>query len=209
MAVDDEKGEKIKVTLPPFKYGNLNTCLNAIRENSKKIKPISGERPEVWLYIHGPSHHFSVSASREGDILLPDAEKFSAINALSEGNFLHYDEGKFLEAWQAKIYPDHGWGGKGGEITDRLFLSKFVKSREDASALLDKALQRIASRVEYKGNGIPLVVFNGLNWKRDDPVNFRITFEKGKANGLNLFNTERKPVNCQLIKQEYYDDGSI
>ena len=43
---------------------------------------------------------------------------------------------KFREAWEAKIYPDHGWGGKGGEITDRLFLSKFVKSRDDASGLL-------------------------------------------------------------------------
>jgi len=72
--------------------------------------------------------------------------------------------------------------------------------REDVSALLYKALQRIASRVEYKGNGIPLVVFNGLNWKRDDPVNFRITFENGKANGINLFDAERKTVNCQLIK---------
>jgi alpha-mannosidase len=207
--IENDKGEKLKVTLPPFKYGNLNTCLNAIRENSKKIKPISGERPEVWLYIHGPSHHFAVSASREGDILLPDAEKFSAINALLEGSFMHYDEKKFLEAWQAKIYPDHGWGGKGGEITDRLFLSKFVKSREDASALLDKALQRIASRVEYKGNGIPLVVFNGLNWKRDDPVSFRIAFSKGEANNLKLFNAERKPVSAQLNEQEYFDDGSI
>jgi alpha-mannosidase len=207
--IENEKGERTRVNLPPFKYGNLNTCLNAIRENSKKIKPISGERPEVWLYIHGPSHHFAVSASREGDILLPDAEKFSAISALIEGNFMHYDDIKFNEAWQAKIYPDHGWGGKGGEITDRLFLSKFVKSREDASALLDKALQRIASRVEYKGNGIPLVVFNGLNWRRDDPVSFRITFKKGEANNIKLFNADRKPVANQLTDQEYFEDGSV
>ena len=60
---------------------------------------------------------------------LPDAEKFAAINGLLEGNFRNYDESGFDEAWEAKIYPDHGWGGKGGEITDRLFLSKFVKAR--------------------------------------------------------------------------------
>ena len=85
--IENEKGEKVKVTLPHFKYGNLNTCLNTIRENSKKISDISGERPAVWLYIHGPSHHFAITASREADILLPDAEKFSAINSLLEGNF--------------------------------------------------------------------------------------------------------------------------
>ena len=207
--IENENGDKIKVNLPPFKYGNLNTCLNAIRENSGKIKSISGERPEVWLYIHGPSHHFAISASREADILLPDAEKFSAVNALLEGNFDHYDDIKFMEAWQAKIYPDHGWGGKGGEITDRLFLSKFVKSREDASVLLDCALQRIASKIDYKGRGVPLVVFNGLNWKRNDPVSFRMTFKRGEAYSINITGADRKPVNNQLSKMEYFDDGSI
>lgn len=207
--IENEKGERIKVNLPPFNYGNLNTCLNAIRENSGKIKAISGERPEVWLYIHGPSHHHAVSASREGDILLPDAEKFSAINGLLEGNFRNYDNEKFSEAWQAKIYPDHGWGGKGGEITDRLFLSKFVKSCDDASCLLDKALQRIASKVDLKGIGIPLVVFNGLNWKRDDPVNFTMNFKAGEAFGIDLYNSDRKIVSSQLTNLKYFNDGSV
>jgi alpha-mannosidase len=207
--IRNEKGEKEKVTLPHFKYGNLNTCLNAIRENSKKIRDISGDRPELWLYIHGPSHHFAVTASREADILLPDAEKFSAINSLLEGNFRNYDEQKFSEAWEAKIYPDHGWGGKGGEITDRLFLSKFVKSRTDASALLDGSLQRIASKVDFKGKGIPLVVFNGLNWKRDDPVSFSLSFSKGEAHGIKLSDCQKYPVDNQLSGLEYFDDGSI
>jgi alpha-mannosidase len=207
--IENQKGEKIRVTLPPFRYGNLNTCLKAIRENSTKIKSIEGERPDVWLYIHGPSHHIAVSASREADILLPDAEKFSAIDGVLEGNFRNWDEQKFNEAWQAKIYPDHGWGGKGGEITDRLFLSKFVKSRDDASCLLYNALQRIASRIDYRGHGVPLVVFNGLNWKRDDPVSFTMTFKSGEAFDLNLYDSGGKTVDCQLTRQENFEDGSI
>jgi len=208
-SIENEKGEKINVKLPPFRYGNLNTCLNTIRENSKKIKDISGERPAVWLYIHGPSHHFAISASRKADILLPDAEKFSAISSLIEGNFIHYDQEKFNDAWQAKIYPDHGWGGKGGEITDRLFLAKFEKSRVDASALLEASLQRISSKIDFKGAGIPLVVFNGLNWKRDDPVIFRMAFEKGQSKALALSDNSGKPVQCQVSDVEYWEDGSI
>jgi alpha-mannosidase len=207
--IENERGERMKVTLPMFRYGNLNSCLNAIRENSSKIKNISGERPAVWLYIHGPSHHFAISASREGDILLPDAEKFAAINALIEGNFRNYDEVKFNEAWQAKIYPDHGWGGKGGEITDRLFLSKFIKARDDASALLEGSLQRIASKIDFKGTDIPLVVFNGLSWKRNDPVTFQCSFSKGEAFALNLFDADKKPVSNQLSQTQYFDDGSL
>ena len=207
--IENENGEKLKVSLPPFRYGNLNSCLNAIRENSTKIKNISGERPAVWLYIHGPSHHFAISASREADILLPDAEKFAAINGLIEGNFRNYDVNKLSEAWQAKIYPDHGWGGKGGEITDRLFLSKFVKARNDASGLLSDALQRISSKIDFKSAGVPLVVFNGLNWKRNDPVDFQCNFNEGEAFGINLFDAENIQVNNQLSQLQYFGDGSM
>lgn len=207
--IENENGDRVKVSLPPFKYGNMNTCLNTIKANSSTIKSISGERPDVWLYIHGPSHHFAISASREADILLPDAEKFTAINGLIEGNFRNYNVEKFNEAWQAKIYPDHGWGGKGGEITDRLFLSKFVKAKEDASALLDGALERIASKIDFKGAGVPLVVFNGLNWKRNDPLSFHYSFSKGEAFGINVVDTNKKPVSSQLSEMQYFDDGSL
>ncbi len=207
--IENENGEKTKVSLPPLKYGNLNTCLNAIRENSTKIKSISGERPAVWLYIHGPSHHFAISASRDADILLPDAEKFTTINSLLEGNFRNYDVASFDEAWEAKIYPDHGWGGKGGEITDRLFLSKFVKSREDAATLLNGALQRIASKIEYRHSAIPLVVFNGLNWKRNDPVTFSCRFKEGEAFGVRITDQDKKIISSQLIDPLYFNDGSL
>ena len=207
--IENENGGKVKVSLPPFKYGNMNSCLSAIKENSSKIKSISGERPSVWLYIHGPSHHFAISASREADILLPDAEKFAAINSLIEDDFRHYDEDKFNQAWQAKIYPDHGWGGKGGEITDRLFLSKFVKARNDASALLEDALLRISSKIDFKGTEMPLIVFNGLNWQRNDPVKFQCSFKKGEALGLNLLDAKKNPVSLQQSQPQYFDDGSL
>jgi len=207
--IENEKGEKMKVTLPPLKYGNLNTCLNAIRENSTKIKPISGERPAVWLYIHGPSHHYAISASREADILLPDAEKFAAINSLLEGSFRNYNEAKFNEAWEAKIYPDHGWGGKGGEITDRLFLSKFVKASEDATALLYGALNRIASKIDFKQSAVPVVVFNGLNWRRDDPVSRRCSFNLGEASGVKISDQDKNIISSQLVDRQYYNDGSL
>jgi len=207
--IENEKGEKMQVTLPPIKYGNLNTCLNAIRENSTMIKPISGERPAVWLYIHGPSHHYAISASREADILLPDAEKFAAINSLLEGTFRNYDVAAFDEAWEAKIYPDHGWGGKGGEITDRLFLSKFVKAREDATKLLDGALNRIASKIDYKQIAVPVVVFNGLNWRRDDPVSLKCSFKMGEAFGVKIVDQDKMSISSQLFDPQYYNDGSL
>jgi alpha-mannosidase len=207
--IENSKGERMAVKLPPINYGNLNVCLNAIREHSPKIKSISGERPAVWLYIHGPSHHHAISASREADILLPDAEKFSAINALIEGNFRNYREAKFNETWQDKIYPDHGWGGKGGDITDRLFLSKFVKAQSDATVLLSDALHRIASRIDFRQPGTPVVVFNGLNWERNDPLSIECAFDKGEAFGIALTDASGNPIKTQMGNALRYDDGSL
>lgn len=207
--VENENGEKLNVKLPLFGYGNLNECMKAMQANASGIKKIEGERPSLWIYIHGPSHHYAITASREADILLPDAEKFSSIDAMLSGNFRHYVKDKFFEAWQAKIYPDHGWGGKGGEITDRLFLDKFIKARNDASILLDGSLKRIASRIDFDKGEVPVVIFNGLNWKRSDPVSFKYLINKGEAFDLNIVDENHKPVDSYKDDCLYNDDGSL
>ena len=207
--VENENGEKFIAKLPPFRYANLNECMNIMRENESGVEKIEGERPSLWLYIHGPSHHYAITASREADILLPDAEKFSAIDAMLSGNFRNYDQDKFSEAWRAKIYPDHGWGGKGGEVTDRLFLDKFVKARNDASDLLEGSLRRIASKINFKAGAVPVVIFNGLNWKRSDPVSCKYIFNKGEAFGLKIADQYQNQVEFQTDNRCYYDDGSL
>ena len=100
-------------------------------------------------------------------------------------------------------------GGKGGEITDRLFLSKFVKSREDATTLLNGALNRIASKIEYSQAAVPVVVFNGLNWRRDDPVTFKCSFSTGEAFGVRILDQDKKTINSQIAYQQYFNDGSL
>jgi alpha-mannosidase len=207
--VENDKGEKFIVKLPHFKYGNLNECMQTMQANASGIEKIEGERPSLWIYIHGPSHQYALKASREADILLPDAEKFSSIDAMLSGNFLHYDKDKFSEAWQAKIYPDHGWGGKGGEITDRLFLTKFIKARNDASNLLDGSLKRIASRINFDRGEVPIVIFNGLNWKRSDPVSFKYLLNKGEALDLKIVDENQKTIDSYMKDCHYNDDGSL
>ena len=92
-----------------------------------------GERPNVWIYIHGPSHHWAIDYSRKADILLPAAEKFAVMDALTSGSFSKYPS-RMLErrAWESKIYPDHGWGGKGGQSTDDIFLMRFKGAHDKA-----------------------------------------------------------------------------
>ena len=203
-------GNKIPIQLPKFKIQTASEFLDKFVSAASNIPKIKGERPDVWLYIHGPSHYEALKASRKADILLTMAEKFSTIDAMTENSFANYPSKRLTEAWESKIYPDHGWGGKEGQTTDDLFLSKFTFAKTEASQLTENAINSLSSKIKTDDKkGIPIVVFNSLNWVRSDPVKFDIKFEKGKTKSLDLIDDNGDNIEIQLSGLLRYDDGSI
>ncbi|MFN8447814.1 MAG: hypothetical protein U0521_04275 [Anaerolineae bacterium] len=156
-------------TAPTIQYSTPEQFLDAISEGDPALEEICGERPNIWLYIHGPTHHYAISAKREAGILLPAAEMFSTVEALLEGSFAGYPVHPFNRAWANAIYDDHGWGGNNGHITDEVFRRKLERARDLSDDLLTRATTAIASRVQ-PGAGTPITVFNALSWQRSDPV---------------------------------------
>jgi alpha-mannosidase len=154
-----------------MRYSSAAHFFDSLAMVNPGFNTVLGERPNLWLYIHGPTHHWAISAQREAGMLLPAAEIFSTAASLLEGTFAHYPAREMTDAWKAAIYPDHGWGGKEGQITDRLFRKKYEFARDRGKELLDGALLRIAGRVEtVASKGTPIIVFNNLTWQRSDPV---------------------------------------
>ncbi len=211
--LDDNTGGQSatkRLALPKIKYATSPEVYNALKSNQNKLPDIIGERPDVWLYIHGPSHERALHASRDADILLPAAEKFATINSILDGNFDHYPTNELENAWENKIYPDHGWGGKNGEITDNFFLQKFISAKSEGENILNNSLEAIASRIQFKSSlGTPVVVFNDLSWKRDAPVNAKMRFTPGKAFGVKIINSAGKDILCQTSDEAYYNDHSL
>ena len=72
---------------PVMQYSTARKFFEALDVKTAKLETITGERPGLWLYIHGPTHHWAISAAREAARLLPAAEAFSTIRALLEGDF--------------------------------------------------------------------------------------------------------------------------
>jgi alpha-mannosidase len=158
-------------------YSTARQFFEAIDVESAKLDTIKGERPGLWLYIHGPTHHWAISAQRRAGILLPAAETFSTIRSLLYGSFKAYPAERLKAAWEAAIYPDHGWGGKEGQITDRLFRKKYEFASDAGQEILHEALVAIAQRVKTQPPtelSRPIVVFNPLSWTRTDPVLRRV-----------------------------------
>ncbi|MCK5101755.1 MAG: hypothetical protein KAR17_03035, partial [Cyclobacteriaceae bacterium] len=128
-SVKDNEGNVQSVYFPEMELMTVDEFMPLAEKNAAIADTIRGERPNVWLYIHGPSHHNALTASREGSKLIPAAEKFLSIANILDPQRMPYPAGEIDEAWRAKIYPDHGWGGHDGDITDDLFKEKLVLSR--------------------------------------------------------------------------------
>jgi alpha-mannosidase len=208
--VTDENGDIKTVNLPKIRYVTAPEFIDRIVKSTSSLKSILGERPAIWIYKPGPSHEWAVTASREGDIMMTNAEKFSTIDALLLGSFRNYPEERLKKAWEDKIYPDHGWGGNGGESTDAIFMAKFKGSLSEANDITDEALQSIASKIKTNPRkGIPVIVFNSLSWKREDPISFEVSFDPGKALAIKLSDAEGKEIPVQLTNIVRYNDNSL
>lgn len=198
------------VYLPDMELMTMDEFMPLAEKQATKVDTIMGERPNVWVYIHGPGHREAMTASREASKLLPAAEKFHTAAYLLSPEKMPYPFDRFDEAWQAKIYPDHGWGGHDGDITDNLFKENLVKARVMGEALLKESTAFIARSIQTEvGKGIPLMLFNSLSWARTDPVTTEIHFAKGQVRDISLFSADGQPIAVQTSKEVYYEDGSL
>ncbi len=154
---------------PTIQYSTPEQFLDAVSATQPALEELCGERPNIWLYIHGPTHHHAITAKREAGVLLPAAEMFFTIKSLLEGSFAKYPVHAFERAWTNSIYDDHGWGGNNGHITDHVFRQKLEYARALSDDLLTQATSAVARYIR-PGNGTPITVFNALSWNRSDPV---------------------------------------
>ncbi|MBI9018364.1 MAG: discoidin domain-containing protein [Phycisphaerae bacterium] len=188
-----------------IRYSGATDFFDKIIDKHPEFETICGERPNVWLYIHGPAHHWAISAHRQAGRLLPAAEMFATFQCLLSGSFKDYPKDEFTNAWKAACFPDHGWGGNKGVITDALFKEKLEFARDKAHEIISKSLKGIAANIKTESSkGVPVVVFNSLSWQRSAPVECQIDLS---AKYLGVFDSSGNAAVCQLI--ESGAEGSV
>ena len=175
-----QKADAVTAEVPPkMVHSTAEAFFDAVAKHQPKLEVKQGERPNVWLYIHGPTHHWAISAKRRAAWLLPAAEAFWTFRCLLDGSFKAYPQEELTQAWADSIFDDHGWGGNQGEITDALFRSKLEHAEQVGKTQLDTALKSLAQRIRPARKGVPIVVFNPLSWTRSEPVECRLPFANG------------------------------
>ncbi len=181
-----------EVPLPQLTNSTAERYFEQVNTPQTKLEEIHGERPDLWLYIHGPAHYQSIANKREAGVLLPAAEIFTSIAQQYKGNLMAYPRADFDRAWMASIYPDHGWGGKNGETTDHIFADSLKSARDQGFALLSNAFAGITSDISARQGD--WVVYNDLSWDRTDVVKYKI-----EESNLIIRDSEGKEIATQLI----------
>lgn len=194
----NKKVETGQSKLPSIKYSTGATSIEAAIRTGNPDS-IMGERPNIWLYIHGPGHERTLKAARKASRAITAAEKFSSIDALLKKNMLAYPQNKLIKAWENAIYADHGWGGNWGNITDKLFRTKFENAAFVGDSILKAKTNDISGMINFKEKGIPIVVFNSVSWKRTDPVEVLINTEGIYTNQFILKDETGKSINYQFL----------
>ncbi|MBI6121237.1 glycosyl hydrolase-related protein [Salegentibacter maritimus] len=164
---------KTGAEIPKLRHSSMRGFMNEINNPGANFKKIKGDRPNLWAYIHGPGHHKAITASRHAGRMLPTAEIFSTINAMIHNSFANYPTEDLSYAFEESIYPDHGWGGKNGAITDSVFRSKLEFAAGESDRIIKNALQSISKEIKTEEPNA-LIVYNDLSWNRSGLASVKI-----------------------------------
>ena len=138
------------------------------------LADVQGEIPMSWPHVvDGILHLWQLAVPATST--LTTAEKFAAINyALG---YADYPQQELDFLWKKLIESmDHNHDGQGGEIGDNRKMEYSQFAITQGGEILRDMLRNIAERVQIPiAKSFPIVVFNGLGWRRDDLVKAHVT----------------------------------
>jgi alpha-mannosidase len=145
-----------------------------LAEKTPGIPETAGEIPHAWANILSSIVHLWPPTITAADTLVT-AEKFAALNyALG---YAPYPQPEFEFLWKRVLEAsDHNNFGQGGDLGDARKLEYANIATLRGGEILRDMLRNIAERVRSPfPRSMPVVVFNPLNWTRDDVVSAHVS----------------------------------
>ena len=97
-------------------------------------------------------------------------------------------------------------------MTDHVY-EDTVRSYEYANRrsdeMIDASWDVLASRIDTRGPGSPMVVFNTLGWPRADIAEVEVGFDEGGVAGVDVTGPDGQAVPVQILESTRYADGGL
>ncbi len=137
---------------------------------------------------------------RKSEEQLINAEKYSSLAWLSG---VAYPGGELTEAWKKVLFNQFHDLAAGSGIADiyRDSQRDYDFVRLQAEHVTSQALQTVASQIDTRGPGVPVLVVNPLAWERTDLVSIDVQMPEPPDNGLSVLNPRGDSQPFQVISQ--------
>lgn len=190
---------------PTIEFGTASQYLSWVRTNDLSTLPVWND--ELYLEYHQGTFTTQAAmkhANRFGETLLTNAEKFSTLASLSGRP---YGAARLEEAWKDLLYTQFHDILPGSSIREVYIDTRSTHDqiRRAGTLELNGALDHLASQVNTSGvtGGKPLIIFNGLAWKRTDLV--RVGLDDGDAGEYTVLDPSGKEIPSQILTSGRYD----
>jgi alpha-mannosidase len=146
--------------------------------------------------------------TRELERLLTTAEKLSVL-----GRWLGRPANAEIlwRAWEPMLF-NQAHDLMSGVMTDHVHddtIRGFDFSKRIAEDEVQGGLRDLAARIDTRGEGIALVVWNMLGWPRTDIATASVGFGGGDVRDLKLVGPDGRPVPVQILNRQSCDDGAL
>ncbi|RCG25353.1 hypothetical protein DQ384_31285 [Sphaerisporangium album] len=149
-------------------------------------------------------------AQRAAESLVGDAEKFATLAAATTG--ARYPHAALDKAWRQLVYGAHHDAITGSE-SDQVYLDLLTGWREAhdiGRSVLDASLGELTARVDTRGDGSAVVVWNPSSWERTDLVRVRLALPPSSGTGgVRVTDPERGELPVLLENPEYDEQGAL
>ena len=178
--------------------------------DGKATVPVTARDFEWHHQGTGVSRANLKTGNRLAENALLDAERWATIAACLGAS---YPDKALDKAWRQVLFNQHH-DGMAGPLCDRAYLDAMLGYREAldlATDALGNALDAIAGAADTRigpRNAIPLLVFNGLNWPRTEPVAATVRFER-PVESFELLGPDGKAAVFEVERVATAADGKV
>ncbi len=182
-----------------LKFSTPEQFVSAVLSSSPQLPVIRDELVPTIRGIYTTQSEIK-RGNRQSETLLLTLEKFAAIaNAL--GGYT-YPRQWLAQAWEQVMLNQFHDTISGTDVLPSIEdgLARYRQISEQGNHVLQQALLSITQRIDTRGNGIPIVVFNPLSWERTEPVMAELKFDS-KTEAVQILDAEQNSIPVQIIAQ--------
>ena len=121
------------------------------------------------------------------------------------------DPESILGAWEPVLFNQtHDLAS--GVMTDHVYddtIRSYEYAKRRSGEIIDSRWEVMASRIDTRGPGAPVVVFNPLGWTRSDIAEVEIGFGEGGVRGVVVTGPDGKTEPVQILEASRYPDTSV